>query len=54
MCIRDSVKAFRVIVVVIGAVLPFAAVLGLLGAALWALRKRRRTTKTPAAVPSSE
>ncbi|PRY43381.1 DUF4349 domain-containing protein [Umezawaea tangerina] len=48
------VKAFRVIVVVIGAVLPFAAVLGLLGAALWALRKRRRTTKTPAAVPSSE
>ncbi|WNV91071.1 DUF4349 domain-containing protein [Umezawaea sp. Da 62-37] len=36
------VKAFRVIVVVIGAVLPFAVVLGLLFAVFWTLRKRRR------------
>jgi hypothetical protein len=46
-------EAFRVVVVVIGAVLPFAVVLVPVGV-LWVLHRRRRTMKiTPAAASST-
>jgi hypothetical protein len=45
--------ALRVVVVVIGAVLPFAVLLGVVGAVYWVLRRKRRAIPTPSPAEST-